>query len=85
MIDLLSTITGVQVAIVFVEQTQEKVKVSWRSRKGTDVSRLAEKFGGGGHEPAAGAMVEGDLEDVQDRVLSATHKLLETIPVMEMK
>ena len=85
LIDLLSTITGVQVAIVFVEQTQGKVKVSWRSRKGTDVSRLAEKFGGGGHEPAAGAMVEGDLEDVQDRVLSATHKLLETIPVMEMK
>ncbi|HEY69107.1 MAG TPA: bifunctional oligoribonuclease/PAP phosphatase NrnA [Anaerolineae bacterium] len=85
LIDLLSTITGVQVAIIFVEQPRGKVKVSWRSRKGTDVSRLAEKFGGGGHEPAAGAMVEGDLEEVQDRVLSATHELLETIPTMEMK
>jgi phosphoesterase RecJ-like protein len=85
LIDLLSTITDVQVAIVFVEQSRGKVKVSWRSRKGTDVSRLAEKFGGGGHEPAAGAMIDGDLEEVQVRVLAATRELLETIPAMEMK
>jgi phosphoesterase RecJ-like protein len=85
LIDLLSTIKGAQIAIIFVEQRRGKVKVSWRSHNGMDVSRLAESFGGGGHEPAAGAMIEGELDAVQLRVLSATRELLETIPAMERK
>jgi nanoRNase/pAp phosphatase (c-di-AMP/oligoRNAs hydrolase) len=40
-----------------------------------NVSRLAETFGGGGHEAAAGAMIEGDLEGVTDAVLAATYHL----------
>jgi len=81
LINLLSNIEGARVAVVFVEQPGQRVKVSWRSRDGLDVSSLAIQFGGGGHEPAAGAMIEGKLEVVQDDVLSATRALL--VPTLE--
>jgi phosphoesterase RecJ-like protein len=77
LINLLSTLEGAEVAIVFVEQPGGKVKVSWRSRSDRDVSRLAQEFGGGGHEPAAGAMIEGDLQEVKARVLKTTCSFLQ--------
>ena len=76
LINLLSTIAGAKVALVFVEQPGGEIKVSWRSRDGVDVSTLAGQFGGGGHKPAAGAEIRGDLEQVQNRVLSETHDLI---------
>ncbi len=80
LINLLSSVEGAEVAIVFVEQPGGKVKVSWRCRPDRDVSRLAQEFGGGGHEPAAGAMVQGDLEQVEARVLLATRLSLQPKP-----
>lgn len=79
LINLLSAVDGAQVALIFVEQPGGKVKVSWRSRAGVDVARLAQEFGGGGHEPAAGAMIEGGLDEVIGRVLSATRRQLQPI------
>lgn len=72
LINVLTTADEYKVALVFVEQAGGKVKISWRSRPGVDVSLIASSFGGGGHQRAAGAMVEGSLEDVRDRVLRAT-------------
>jgi phosphoesterase RecJ-like protein len=42
-----------------------------------NVARLAEQFGGGGHELASGAVVEGTLAEVEQRVLAATRVMLE--------
>lgn len=79
LINLLSAVDGARVAVIFVEQPGGKVKVSWRSRADLDVARLAQEFGGGGHEPAAGAMIEGQLNEVVERVLSATRRFLQPI------
>ncbi|MEW6567062.1 MAG: bifunctional oligoribonuclease/PAP phosphatase NrnA [Chloroflexota bacterium] len=81
LINLLSAVDGAQVAVIFVEQPGGKVKVSWRSGANLDVARLAQEFGGGGHEPAAGAMIDGGLDEVVGRVLSATRSFLQ--PIME--
>lgn len=72
LVNFLATIDEARVAVLFVEQPGAKVKVSWRSRDGIDVSRVAQQFGGGGHEPAAGATVDGALEEVEGTVLVAT-------------
>jgi phosphoesterase RecJ-like protein len=72
LINLLGTVEGSEVSLVFVEQSGGQVKISWRSRNGLDVSRLAQQFGGGGHEPAAGATVNGTMDDVMRRVVDAT-------------
>ena len=39
-----------------------------------EVNRLARRFGGGGHEKAAGALIPGSLSDVQTRVVSAARE-----------
>ena len=71
LINLLGTIEGAQLALIFIDQGGGQVKVSWRSRNGLDVSRLAQQFGGGGHAPAAGASVAGEMDEVVERVVQA--------------
>jgi phosphoesterase RecJ-like protein len=75
LVNLLSSIDS-KVAVIFVEQKNGHVKVSWRARPGTDVAKIALQFGGGGHAAAAGADIPGTLESVQPQVLSATRALL---------
>jgi phosphoesterase RecJ-like protein len=79
LVDIMTTIDGAEMVLVFVEQAEGKVKVSWRSLNGVDVSRLAEKFGGGGHAPAAGAMISGDMQAVLETVLAATLQSMEAV------
>ena len=77
LVNVLSSVDGVAIALIFIEQSKNKVKVSWRARPGIDVSKIAFDFGGGGHAAAAGADIEGSLEEVQNRVIIETEKLLE--------
>lgn len=78
LINVLSTIENIDIALVFVEQTNGRIKVSWRSQPGFDVSKIALQFGGGGHAAAAGAEIEGNLEQVQSSVLEVTQSLFNT-------
>ena len=51
----LSSIEDIDISILFNEQKDGKVKVSWRSRDPYDVTQVASLFGGGGHPQASGA------------------------------
>ena len=64
-------IAGTECALIAVEQRTKQVKFSLRSRSGVDVAAIAEKFGGGGHRQASGAMVAGPLPTAVERVLAA--------------
>jgi phosphoesterase RecJ-like protein len=77
MINVLSAISDAEVAVIFVEQPNGHVKVSWRARPGLDVSGIAQSFGGGGHASAAGANILGQLQEVRESVLSSTHSLIQ--------
>lgn len=76
LINMLSSVNDAQVAMVFVEQTGGRVKVSWRSQPGVNVSELALRFGGGGHPSASGAVIPGELEEVKQKVLDVTREFL---------
>ena len=76
LVNVLSSVKEAEIALIFIEQTQNEVKVSWRARPGLDVSGIAFEFGGGGHAAAAGADITGSLEDVKHRVIIETKKLL---------
>jgi len=56
-------ISSVEVAALFVELKDGRVKLSLRSKGDIDVCKIAEKFGGGGHKMAAGAHLPGPLEN----------------------
>lgn len=73
---ILSAITDHDITILFVEQNNGHVKVSWRAKSGFNVSNLAISFGGGGHPAASGADLEGSLENVQDLVIEKTLELM---------
>lgn len=76
LINLLTTIEGVRLVVLFVEQDSHRTKVSWRAVPGLNVAELATAFGGGGHELASGANLNGSLPDVQAAILaSARHAL----------
>ena len=77
LINLISSINGNKVGMIFVEQSDHHVKISWRAlEEGVDVSPIAQQFGGGGHAAAAGADVPGELSDVQPLVLKTTREVL---------
>lgn len=76
LINVLSSVDSAAVYLIFVEQPKGKVKVSWRSQSGYDVTSLAASFGGGGHPSAAGAEIAGALSAVKDEVLRATRMYL---------
>lgn len=72
LINHLRAIHGINIAIVTKEApTSELIKVSWRGKRGFDVSQLASQFGGGGHAYSAAAIVKGSLEGVTREVLGA--------------
>lgn len=70
------TIDGTRCAIILVEQKSGQVKVSFRSRSGLDVAKVAEQFGGGGHKLASGAMLAGPFANAQTVVMQAMEKAL---------
>ncbi len=74
---ILSSIIDYDITVLFVEQKNGHVKVSWRGKSGFNVSDLAQSFGGGGHPAASGADIEGSLENVQMAVIDKTLKLME--------
>jgi len=76
LISFLSTIEDFDVVIMFVEQGNGEIKVSWRSQPAYDISLVAMHFGGGGHAAAAGASIKGDLKDIQANVIAQTKTML---------
>ncbi|HEY7534698.1 MAG TPA: bifunctional oligoribonuclease/PAP phosphatase NrnA [Thermodesulfobacteriota bacterium] len=69
------SINGVEVAVLFrEEEPSEDVlrwKISLRSKGRVNVAQIGEKFGGGGHERAAGCLIYGTLPEVKQMVFGA--------------
>ena len=77
LINMISAIEGNKVGMIFVEQSDNHIKISWRAlESGVDVSRVAKHFKGGGHAAAAGADIPGALNEIQPLVLDTTRKML---------
>lgn len=74
--NFLRSIAGIEVAMIFREMGKNKVRVNFRSNGKMNVSRLAGKFGGGGHLSASGCTILADLKTAQKLVLSSARKSL---------
>ena len=70
-IDAIRKIKGTEVA-AFIKQKAEGVyKVSFRAKNDANVNWIARELGGGGHEKASGATLEGDLTFAKTQVTYA--------------
>ena len=75
-IDFVRVIEGVEIAVLIKCMDENFCRVSVRS-KGRDVSKVAMKFGGGGHIRAAGFSVKKPLAEAKEDVLDALGEALE--------
>lgn len=69
-INVLRSIRGVKIACV-LKDYGECIRGSLRSKDGTDVSRIAARFGGGGHKAAAGFTLKFPLDEAMTVVQQA--------------
>lgn len=67
-LNLLGQITGVDYIVLLKEQRPDQIGVSLRGRF-KPVEKIAVALGGGGHEFAAGAVVQDTLENVKSKVI----------------
>ncbi len=69
LVNYVLSIGEVEVAALFRELPDGRFRVSLRSKGKLDVARVAEGFGGGGHECASGCSVDGPLTHALEQVL----------------
>ncbi len=73
LVSALRSVRGVRLCLLFHELGGGRVRVNFRSDGSLDVSRLAARWGGGGHECAAGLLVKdsADYEKTRDAIIGA--------------
>jgi phosphoesterase RecJ-like protein len=74
------SIAGTRMAIFFRDLGHSAVKVSFRSTGEVDVNAFARRFGGGGHAKAAGALIQGTLDEVRERVIREAREFVPLAP-----
>lgn len=73
-------IGGVRATLFGLETSNKRVKISLRSDGSLAINGIAQMYGGGGHPSAAGATVDGNLEEVMAEVLEKLAVLLQQAP-----
>ncbi len=73
-VEMLRTIETVDVSLLFREESQNKTRVSLRSKENANVYQVAHKLGGGGHKRAAGVTLNMPLKKAIPKVLTEVKK-----------
>ena len=74
-IDIPRTVKGIDISMLYTQTEGTHFKLSLRSKGKVNVEKIARKFGGGGHINAAACRVEGNIDEIKQRVLEAVREL----------
>lgn len=74
-ISFLRGISPVEVAILLKEFKDDEIKVSMRSKRYIDVSKICSVFGGGGHIRAAGCTINESIDKAKTLILNEIKEL----------
>lgn len=75
-VEIVRSIEGILLAILFTEGNPGKIRMNFRGEKGVSALGLAQQFGGGGHNASAGAILDGTIESVTAKILPAAREYL---------
>ncbi len=78
-IDMLMNIETLEAAVLFREDSDKSLKVSFRSKGKIEVLSTAENIGGGGHTHAAGAYIKGDYESFKTKIVKELTEKLKSL------
>ena len=73
-VNFLLLLKSAEILVLIREEDDGAIKVSLKSKGTITVNNIAQEFGGGGHEFAAGFNTAGRLEDVRDKLLARLAK-----------
>ncbi len=73
------SVEGVIAGVTLKQVGENEFKISLRTYAPLDASAICKTLGGGGHKGAAGATVEGTLDEVKAKVLSAVKESLDSL------
>ena len=76
-VDVPRSLKGIKMAILFTKGVRGKVRINLRGEGSVSVVPLAAELGGGGHDQAAGVVLEGSIRQALDRVLPLAQKYLD--------
>ncbi len=68
-IDYIRSIKDTEVAVFLREEKKNLIKVNLRSRGRTNVSKIANELGGGGHIQAAGVALHMPIKEAEEKVI----------------
>ncbi len=68
--DFIRSTKGVEIAIMFLEQDDDKIRLNFRSKGNIVINQVAKKYNGGGHAFAAGASINCKIEEAVDEVVN---------------
>ncbi|MCP4593343.1 MAG: hypothetical protein GY842_21620 [bacterium] len=73
------SLLGTRLALLLTEGVRGKTRINFRGDAGVSVLALAKSFGGGGHDAAAGAILEGPIPEVLAQVLPQAERYLDDL------
>lgn len=75
-VNTVRAVRGAEVALFFREMASGRLRVSLRAKDPHDVSKVAARFGGGGHRLAAGCSLDGPLAQAEATLVAAVQEAL---------
>ncbi len=69
-------IENIKATVLLKELSSTEIKVGFRSKYDTDVSSIAQKFGGGGHKNASGCTINNNLNNAKQQIIDEFKKEL---------
>src|SRR5215469_14371628 len=72
-------IAGVEAAVFLRELPERRIRLSLRSKGRINVSEIAARLGGGGHENAAGVTLDGPVNRALDEILAELRRAAEEL------
>lgn len=76
-ISFIRNLDSVEVAVLLKERKEKSIKVSLRTKKDVDASKICKIFGGGGHKRAAGCTINEELNRAKELIVKAIDKEME--------
>ncbi len=74
LVNYAKNIEGVEIGVLIYLNSSGEVKVGLRS-KNVDVSKIAERFNGGGHKKAAGFKIKTDYQSIKEDIVKISRQL----------
>ncbi|MEG1524064.1 MAG: bifunctional oligoribonuclease/PAP phosphatase NrnA [Clostridia bacterium] len=75
-IDSIRDIDTVEIAAMLRESSDGLIRVSLRGKSAADVSKIAVRYGGGGHKLAAGCTMQPPIADAASKILTNAMEIL---------